>query len=132
MFDNAPTCNALSKASLYHQQTSLTTNKHHLPPTTTTNTMTNTTPITTTTTMSTNLTQEPQSYDSSSPPVSPSTGRRMSAHAEADAARAISHTNNWTPVFEHCHKWNSEDRKHAMHMVNIGAVKTGPGFTERP
>ncbi|KAH6997317.1 hypothetical protein EDB80DRAFT_727591 [Ilyonectria destructans] len=102
------------------------------PPTNITNTMTNTTPITTTSTMSTNLAQEPQSCDSSSPPVSPSLTRRMSAHAEADAARAISHTNNWTPVFEHCHKWNSEDRKHAMHMVNIGAVKTGPGFTERP
>ncbi|KAF7549705.1 hypothetical protein G7Z17_g6204 [Cylindrodendrum hubeiense] len=82
-------------------------------------------------TMSTNMTQEPLSYASGSSPASPSSGRRMSAHAEADAARAMRRTNSWTPVYQRRQSWNKEDQKHAMQMATIDAVKTGPGFTER-
>lgn len=94
-------------------------------------------------TMSTRYTAEPESYDSptnsptesTSKPLAspPKIQRRMSAHAQADADRAMQHTNNWTPVFERRHSWNKEDQKHALHMSAccIDSVKTGPGFSER-
>ncbi|KAH6894591.1 hypothetical protein B0T10DRAFT_480817 [Thelonectria olida] len=55
----------------------------------------------------------------------------MSAHAEADATRAMHRTNSWTPAYERRQSFSKEDHKHAMHMASIGAVKTGPGFSER-
>ncbi|KAI5464972.1 hypothetical protein BGZ63DRAFT_421957 [Mariannaea sp. PMI_226] len=57
--------------------------------------------------------------------------RRMSAHAEADADRAMRRTSNWTPIYERRQSWSNEDRKRAMHMASIQGVQTGPGFTEK-
>lgn len=96
-----------------------------------------------TTTMETSYTAEPESYESPTSPTesnqasSPTTGRppakrRMSAHAQADAARAMQHTSNWAPL-ERRQSWSKEDQKHALHMSAccIDSVKTGPGFSER-
>ncbi|KAH7146325.1 hypothetical protein EDB81DRAFT_794910 [Dactylonectria macrodidyma] len=80
--------------------------------------------------MSDNITQDPPTGSSPAPP-SPTSGRRMGAHAEADAARAMRHTSSWTPMFERRQSWSKEDQKHAMHMADIDSVKTGPGFSER-
>ncbi|KAH7134628.1 hypothetical protein B0J13DRAFT_85767 [Dactylonectria estremocensis] len=79
-------------------------------------------------TMSDNITQNPPT---TAAPAPPSFGRRMSAHAEADAARAMRHTSRWTPIFERRQSWSKEDQKHAMHLADIDSVKTGPGFSER-
>ncbi|KAL6401329.1 hypothetical protein AUP68_15197 [Ilyonectria robusta] len=83
-------------------------------------------------------TEEPPSYECSSEPEIPfdplgtkDRPRRMSAHVEAYAARAMRRTNSWTPVFERRQSWSKEDHKHVMHMAYIDGVKTGPGFTER-
>ncbi|KPM36526.1 hypothetical protein AK830_g10054 [Neonectria ditissima] len=85
--------------------------------------------------MSQKFTAEPLSYTSSSaaaPALSSSSSRRrMSAHDEADAARAMRRTNSWTPVYQRRQSFNKEDLKHAMCLADIDAVKTGPGFTER-
>ncbi|ROT43032.1 hypothetical protein SODALDRAFT_355224 [Sodiomyces alkalinus F11] len=54
-----------------------------------------------------------------------------SAHAAADAARAMDHTNSWTPSFARRQSWNKEDMKHHVQMGGIQeSVRTGPGFTE--
>lgn len=60
---------------------------------------------------------------------------RRQSHAEADAARAMDHTNSWTPTtasFTRRQSWKREDQKHELHMTGVLAdVKTGQGFTER-
>ncbi|KAF7561927.1 hypothetical protein G7046_g2212 [Stylonectria norvegica] len=88
-----------------------------------------------------NFTSEPSTYTSTPPSTAPTTTssttapkpprRRLSAHAEADAARAMEHTNSWTPVIERRCSWSKEDEKHEHHLTKIEEVKTGPGFTER-
>ncbi|POR32579.1 Protein PLM2 [Tolypocladium paradoxum] len=57
--------------------------------------------------------------------------RRSSTHAEADAARAMDHTNSWTPSRDRRQSWSKEDQKHAAQMSTIDDVQTGPGFTEK-
>lgn len=61
--------------------------------------------------------------------------RRQSAHAAADAARAMDHTNSWQPAplsFTRRQSWSKEDQKRELQMGLIqDDVKTGPGFTER-
>ncbi|KAK7423074.1 hypothetical protein QQZ08_009241 [Neonectria magnoliae] len=95
------------------------------------------------------ITDEPDSYDTSTSPTT-STGkksfdyntitsytstctprRRLSAHAQADADRAMRHTNSWTPVVERRQSWNREDMKHELHIMRIATITTGPGFTEK-
>lgn len=54
-----------------------------------------------------------------------------STHAEADAARAMDHTNSWTPSLDRRQSWSKEDQKRACQMPAMDGVKTGPGFTEK-
>jgi hypothetical protein len=54
-----------------------------------------------------------------------------SPHAQADAAKVMSHTNEWTPQFNRRQSWNKEDQKRELQMSGIEGVKTGPGFSER-
>lgn len=62
----------------------------------------------------------------------PSDAHDRSAHAAADAARAMQHTNSWKPSFERRQSWSKEDQKRELQMSSINDhVKTGPGFTER-
>lgn len=95
------------------------------------------------------ITEEPDSYNASTSPTTsthsntfelsttgsnPSHGpprRRMSAHAQADAARAIHRTNSWKPAVERRQSWSMQDMKHEMHMLSITTVTPGPGFTEK-
>ncbi|KAM9878006.1 hypothetical protein VDGL01_07935 [Verticillium dahliae] len=58
---------------------------------------------------------------------------QQSPHAAAEAARAMEHTNSWTPpAFERRQSWKQEDQKRELQMSHINErVKTGPGFTER-
>ncbi|KND92446.1 hypothetical protein TOPH_02925 [Tolypocladium ophioglossoides CBS 100239] len=66
-------------------------------------------------------------------PVQPAQGLSPSkcAHAEADAARAMDHTNSWTPSLDRRQSWSKEDQKRALQMSAMDGVKTGPGFTEK-
>ena len=57
--------------------------------------------------------------------------QRRQSHAEADAQRAMEHTNSWTPTFERRQSWKREDQKHELHMTGLGEMKTAPGFSER-
>ncbi|CRK39567.1 hypothetical protein BN1723_006365 [Verticillium longisporum] len=63
----------------------------------------------------------------------PVTQSQQSPHAAAEAARAMEHTNSWTPpAFERRQSWKQEDQKRELQMSHINErVKTGPGFTER-
>ncbi|CAM1503223.1 Fc.00g079990.m01.CDS01 [Cosmosporella sp. VM-42] len=90
--------------------------------------------------MTTRYTAEPETYDqtttsSSSAPTETSSSqprRRLSAHAQADAARAMQHTNSWKPVYERRQSFSKEDQKHVLCMRSVGIeVKTELGFTER-
>jgi hypothetical protein len=61
-----------------------------------------------------------------------SDAHERSAHAAADAARAMQHTNSWQPSFQRRQSWSKEDQKRELQMSTINdAAKTGPGFTER-
>ncbi|KAM4058857.1 hypothetical protein HRG_008260 [Hirsutella rhossiliensis] len=53
-------------------------------------------------------------------------------HAQADAARAIDHTNAWKPSLDRRQSWNKEDQKHVLQMSGMAVGNTGPGFTEKP
>ncbi|KAH7131026.1 hypothetical protein EDB81DRAFT_763687 [Dactylonectria macrodidyma] len=95
------------------------------------------------------ITEEPDSYDASTSPATPAHSntfkfsttdsgpshdpprRRLSAHAQADAARAIQRTNSWKPVIDRRQSWSIQDMKHEMHMLSITTVTPGPGFTEK-
>ncbi|KAH8662695.1 hypothetical protein BGZ61DRAFT_143995 [Ilyonectria robusta] len=85
------------------------------------------------------ITAEPGSYTTNtSPTISNTTSpsilqnnphRRLSAHAQADAARAMRHTDSWTPI-ERRQSWSREDQKHELQMTGIKDTEMGPGFTE--
>ncbi|KAJ9150871.1 hypothetical protein NKR23_g3372 [Pleurostoma richardsiae] len=57
----------------------------------------------------------------------------VSPHSAADAQRAMSRTNSWTPAFNRRQSWNKEEQKHEQHMAGLAAedAQTGPGFSER-
>ncbi|UNI16849.1 hypothetical protein JDV02_003245 [Purpureocillium takamizusanense] len=59
------------------------------------------------------------------PPAAPA------AHPDANAARAMDHTNSWKPSLDRRQSWSKEDQKHALQMSSLDGVKAGPGFTEK-
>ena len=59
-------------------------------------------------------------------PASPGT-----PHGEADAQRAMSHTEAWTPTFNRRRSWTQEEHKHALQMGGIGDVEAGAGFSQK-
>ena len=66
--------------------------------------------------------------------ASPNQASPTSTHAAADAARAMKHTQGWTPIFNRRQSWSREDQKRELLMkvvVQDGACEKGIGFTEK-
>ncbi|PNY23465.1 Uncharacterized protein TCAP_06590, partial [Tolypocladium capitatum] len=70
----------------------------------------------------------PPSTSSTTVPTRPAPDKH---DAEAGAAHAMDRANSWTPSLDRRQSWSKEDQKRALQMSGIGAVKTGPGFTEK-
>lgn len=58
--------------------------------------------------------------------------RRLSAAAQAQAARAMAATASWVPNLERQQTWSKEDQKHELQMNRVEDVRPGcPGFSAR-
>lgn len=77
-------------------------------------------------------THGPNETSSAALPLHDASSRPATTHVQADAARAIDHTNAWKPALDRRQSWNKEDQKHALQMSAVAGANTGPGFTEKP
>jgi hypothetical protein len=76
--------------------------------------------------------QAPNQIDTSSLPQLTSPPGPTSPQLEKDAARAMSSTHSWKPVYSRKQSYHKEDQKHElqMKMSGLGDDKAAPGFSQ--